>query len=105
MPTKTRAARLRTDPERDLRAWRPVFRSGYDFLHALADVGVAIDGRHQPSIATAREVRRGVSRVGGSRRRGALGQPPFWRTRYRAPPAAAPRRPPLTRDGDAYAEA
>lgn len=55
MPIKTRAARLRADPERELRAWRGVFRSGYDFLHQLADVHVPIDGRHQPSLEAARE--------------------------------------------------
>ena len=55
MPIKSRAARLRADPERELRAWRGVFRSGYDFLHHLADVGVPIGKRHQPALETARE--------------------------------------------------
>lgn len=96
MPIKTRAARLRADPERELRAWRGVFRSGYDFLHQLADVHVPINELHQPALDATRDAwgRLGENYLAAAR----PGPLEPWALRTFGLPVAARRPRPLRRD-------
>lgn len=98
MPAKKRAARVRVDPERELRAWRGVFRSGYDYLHALRDVGVPTV-QHQPAAEAARDAwaRLGTAYLATAEQDEQPGEP--WGLRTFGDPAQASRPPRLAKRG------
>ena len=48
MPTKRRAAKVRSSPAEEVDAWSAYFNSGRDFFKCLPEIGIPIDEERRP---------------------------------------------------------